>query len=165
MLAPKVKKEAAKKKDSSDSPSTRIKWKTNPRWTDRLVAELTEDVDLRHRLFSDSVSQAKDKGREPVTTNGKPKKELNEQLAEKIWNVEGESERNAFLANRAKYGTGVGSRIDSYVPRNNLRIFYANLSEITDYKRITQSINRSFNTRARASPMTSSRTTIINLVC
>ncbi|KAF8327607.1 uncharacterized protein EI90DRAFT_3018099 [Cantharellus anzutake] len=88
----------------------KIQWDSNERWTDRLIEYLTNHLDARLKMFSDSVKDAKKESRKKVV-GSKPKVEYYHEIAKAVFDVGGEEECGAYLMEPERYATSVLGRI------------------------------------------------------
>ena len=58
---------AVKAETKSEPRTPKIQWDPNERWTDRLIEYLTNHLDIRLKMFSDSVKDAKKESRKKVS--------------------------------------------------------------------------------------------------
>ncbi|KAF8336303.1 uncharacterized protein EI90DRAFT_156889 [Cantharellus anzutake] len=101
---------AVKAEAKSDPCPPKIQWDFNERWTDRLIEYLSNNPDVRLKMFSDSVKDArKESGKKVV--GSKPKVEYYRQIAQAVFDIVDEAEHTAYVSDPEHYATSVMGRI------------------------------------------------------
>ncbi|KAF8319506.1 uncharacterized protein EI90DRAFT_3020798 [Cantharellus anzutake] len=101
---------AVKAEIKSEPRTPKVQWDTNERWTERLIEYLTNHLDVRLKMFSDSVKDARKESRKKVV-GSKPKVEYYREIAKAVFDVEGEPDHSAYLMEPERYATSVLGRI------------------------------------------------------
>ncbi|KAF8327453.1 uncharacterized protein EI90DRAFT_3018189 [Cantharellus anzutake] len=101
---------AVKAEIKSEPRTPKVQWDTNERWTERLIEYLTNHLDVRLKMFSDSVKDARKESRKKVV-GSKPKVEYYHEIAKAVFDVEGEPDHGAYLMEPERYATSVLGRI------------------------------------------------------
>ncbi|KAF8319479.1 uncharacterized protein EI90DRAFT_3132586 [Cantharellus anzutake] len=95
---------AVKAEIKSEPHTPKVQWDTNERWTERPIEYLTNHLDVRLKMFSDSVKDARKESRKKVV-GSKPKVEYYREIAKAVFDVEGEPDRGAYLMEPERYAT------------------------------------------------------------
>ncbi|KAF8343046.1 uncharacterized protein EI90DRAFT_823622 [Cantharellus anzutake] len=101
---------AVKAEAKSDPRPPKIQWDFNERWTDRLIEYLSNNPDVRLKMFSDSVKDARKESRKKVV-GSKLKVEYYRQIARAVFDIVDEAERTAYVSDPERYATSVMGRI------------------------------------------------------
>ena len=110
-----------RQRKSSDASSTsrpsgrspRIMWDSDPLRTDRLIDWLEQHPSDRHKLFADSIQDARAEGRARNVSKS-PKATLYNKIAEAVFSVDADPvARVEVVTETARYGKGVENRIST----------------------------------------------------